>query len=279
MASGVNTTFRQLGLVTGIAGLGAVFQHQVRTHVAELLTGTPGAPVIKPFGNAVAAGGTQAFIKHSPVNGRGPLFHAAEVSFRAGFHDILLLGGAAALVGAVFGLILVRSRDLVAAGPPQAGPEPPTPLAAPTRRRVSTAAAEAAVVLIALGLAFVAGLAGWAVGHVGRATSARTVTVFTSSGPATTGATTTGTTPASGGNPAAGKSVFASAGCAGCHTLKAAGATGTVGPNLDQKKPALALVLDRVTHGKGAMPSFGSQLTAQQIKDVAAFVVQSTSGG
>src|SRR5581483_8462900 len=40
------------------------------------------------------------------------------------------------------------------------------------------------------------------------------------------------------GNPQAGKAVFESAGCKGCHTLKAAGATGTVGPNLDQLKPA-----------------------------------------
>jgi mono/diheme cytochrome c family protein len=43
-------------------------------------------------------------------------------------------------------------------------------------------------------------------------------------------------------------------------------------------KPPLSLVLERVTHGKGAMPSFGQQLSRQQIKDVAAFVVASTSG-
>jgi mono/diheme cytochrome c family protein len=83
------------------------------------------------------------------------------------------------------------------------------------------------------------------------------------------------------GNPTAGKAVFTgSAGCAGCHTLKDAGAKGTVGPNLDQKKPPLSLVVDRVTHGKGVMPAFGDsgQLTKQQIADVAAYVVQATSG-
>ena len=53
------------------------------------------------------------------------------------------------------------------------------------------------------------------------------------------------------GDPAAGKQVFATAGCKSCHTLKDAGATGTVGPNLDQAKPPLALVVDRVTNGKG----------------------------
>ncbi|HVN60916.1 MAG TPA: c-type cytochrome [Gaiellaceae bacterium] len=80
------------------------------------------------------------------------------------------------------------------------------------------------------------------------------------------------------GDPVAGKKVFLSAGCGGCHTLKDAGTTGTVGPNLDEKKPPLQLVLTRVTYGKSPMPSFKGQLTEQQIADVAAYVVQATSG-
>jgi mono/diheme cytochrome c family protein len=70
--------------------------------------------------------------------------------------------------------------------------------------------------------------------------------------------------------------VFASAGCGGCHTLEAAGSTGAVGPNLDEAKPDVALVVDRVTHGAGAMPAFDSQLDEKQIQDVAAYVVAST---
>jgi mono/diheme cytochrome c family protein len=80
------------------------------------------------------------------------------------------------------------------------------------------------------------------------------------------------------GDPTAGKQVFESAGCKGCHTLKDAGATGTVGPNLDQAKPALSLVVSRVTLGKGGMPSFKGQLTTKQIADVAAYVVKATGG-
>ncbi len=80
------------------------------------------------------------------------------------------------------------------------------------------------------------------------------------------------------GDPVAGKTVFMSAGCGGCHTLKDAGTTGTVGPNLDEKKPPLAKALLRVTYGKSPMPSFKGQLTPQQIADVAAYVVQATSG-
>jgi mono/diheme cytochrome c family protein len=80
------------------------------------------------------------------------------------------------------------------------------------------------------------------------------------------------------GDPVAGKSVFESAGCTGCHTLKDAGASGTVGPNLDEAKPALSLVVDRVVNGAGAMPSFKGQLSDKKIADVAAYVVKATGG-
>ena len=80
------------------------------------------------------------------------------------------------------------------------------------------------------------------------------------------------------GDAAAGESVFASAGCGGCHVLEAAGTSGSVGPNLDESKPDAALVVDRVTNGSGVMPAFGDQLDEQQIQDVAAYVVASTQG-
>lgn len=80
------------------------------------------------------------------------------------------------------------------------------------------------------------------------------------------------------GNPVAGAKIFASAGCTGCHTLAAAHATGTVGPDLDQTHPTYRKATARVTLGRGTMPSFKSQLSTQQIADVAAYVVKSTGG-
>ena len=71
---------------------------------------------------------------------------------------------------------------------------------------------------------------------------------------------------------ASGAKVFASAGCGGCHTLEAAGSSGNVGPNLDDAKPDLALALNRVTNGSGAMPSFKGQLSDDQIDAVATYV-------
>ncbi|HTD34880.1 MAG TPA: cbb3-type cytochrome c oxidase subunit I [Candidatus Elarobacter sp.] len=122
------------------------------------------------------------------------------------------------------------------------------------------------VVLVALagGLALAGGSFGWAAGT--EATKAWAGSA--ASAPA-------------GANPAlaAGRSIFTSAGCSGCHTLAAAGAHGTVGPNLDQKKPNLALVIARVTNGGKVMPPFKSSLSATQIQEVAAFVVASEGNG
>jgi mono/diheme cytochrome c family protein len=80
------------------------------------------------------------------------------------------------------------------------------------------------------------------------------------------------------GDPVAGKKIFKTGPCAGCHTLADAGTTGNVGPNLDQAKPPLSLVVERVTKGAGAMPSFKGQFSDKQIADVAAYVVKATGG-
>jgi mono/diheme cytochrome c family protein len=106
-------------------------------------------------------------------------------------------------------------------------------------------------------------------------TPARTET-RSSSLPAKTTSTPAAATPAPAATLAAGKSVFASAGCASCHTLKAAGSSGTVGPNLDQLKPSVARVVKQVTNGGAIMPPFKDKLSPKQIQDVAAFVATST---
>jgi cytochrome c6 len=80
------------------------------------------------------------------------------------------------------------------------------------------------------------------------------------------------------GDAEAGAEVFANAGCGGCHTLDAAGATGTIAPSLDEAQPSFQEAVDVVTSGRGAMPAFGDQLSAEQIRDVARFVVDASGG-
>ncbi|HEY6112694.1 MAG TPA: cytochrome c [Gaiellaceae bacterium] len=75
------------------------------------------------------------------------------------------------------------------------------------------------------------------------------------------------------GSDPVGKEIFlGTAGCASCHTLADAGATGTIGPNLDATKPSVELAVERVTNGASPMPSFADTLSAEQIQEVATYV-------
>ncbi len=85
-------------------------------------------------------------------------------------------------------------------------------------------------------------------------------------------------TPAGGTNLAAGKVVFVTTGCGSCHVFKAGDGRGSIGPNLDASKISRATIIARVTSGKGTMPSYAGQLSAQQIQDVADFVFGSRTG-
>jgi hypothetical protein len=98
MASGINNTFRQVGIATGIAGLGAIFQDKITSE----LHGASGA-------KAVASGAVQQ-------GGR-----VARLAFVSGLNEILLVGAFVAFAGAVVAFALVRRSDLVASRPPQAG--------------------------------------------------------------------------------------------------------------------------------------------------------------
>ncbi|MDX6409265.1 MAG: quinohemoprotein ethanol dehydrogenase [Gaiellaceae bacterium] len=68
-----------------------------------------------------------------------------------------------------------------------------------------------------------------------------------------------------------GKQIFVTK-CGGCHTLKAAGTTGTQGPNLDLLKPPFNVAKNQVIKGGGIMPAFKGVLTDAQINAVAKYV-------
>jgi hypothetical protein len=115
MASGINNTFRQVGIATGIAALGAIFQNQVHTKVVGALGSLPNAGAIaRSFSNGQQA---QA-IAAAPAHLRPQLVEVAHSSFVAGFHDILLVGAIVALCGAALAAILIRPQDFVASGRP-----------------------------------------------------------------------------------------------------------------------------------------------------------------
>jgi EmrB/QacA subfamily drug resistance transporter len=106
MGSGINTTFRQVGIATGVAGLGAVFQSQVNSKLAEIL---PHAP--KGLAEVVSVGGSRAAVAVSPPGVRAEVAHAATVAFVSGLNEILLIAAVLSFLGAALGFALVRSRD------------------------------------------------------------------------------------------------------------------------------------------------------------------------
>ena len=68
------------------------------------------------------------------------------------------------------------------------------------------------------------------------------------------------------------------ANCSSCHTLSAAGSSGTIGPNLDQSTLDEAAVAEQIRNGGGGMPAFGDQLTDEQIDALATWLVENRGG-
>ena len=75
-----------------------------------------------------------------------------------------------------------------------------------------------------------------------------------------------------------GKQIFLGDGnCATCHSLEDAKSNGNIGPNLNEIKPDISRVLLAVTNGIGVMPAYQGQLSDEEIKAVAIYVVKSTN--
>jgi EmrB/QacA subfamily drug resistance transporter len=120
MASGINNTFRQAGIATGIAGLGAIFQHQVQSKVIDALAGTPAAGQSHSIAHAVSSGAASQAIDSAPPASREVIADAARSAFIGGMNDIFVVAAIIALVGAVLAAALVRQQDFAAQ--PQAAP-------------------------------------------------------------------------------------------------------------------------------------------------------------
>ena len=119
MASGANATFRQVGIATGIAGLGAIFADQIQQHTMAVLNATlAGRQVVRHGGAALGAAlqsgsvrEAAAAISYAPA--RATLLHAYRVGFSHTFNELMVIGAVISFVGAVFALVMVRQRDFV----------------------------------------------------------------------------------------------------------------------------------------------------------------------
>jgi len=119
MASGINSTFRQVGIATGIAGLGAIFQSRISS---ELALSVPQAP--DAAADAIASGAIDQAVAGAPPEFQAHALDAANAAFITALNELLLVGAAVAIVGGLLGLLLVRHRDFLGADGPgeDAGP-------------------------------------------------------------------------------------------------------------------------------------------------------------
>jgi EmrB/QacA subfamily drug resistance transporter len=116
MASGINSTLRQVGIATGIAVLGTIFAHQVADGIRAGLAGTPAAGQSDRIATAVTGGQTEAVIQAAPAGVRDQLAAVATSSFVDALNHITLIGACVAFVSGALCFVLIRQRDFVQQG-------------------------------------------------------------------------------------------------------------------------------------------------------------------
>ncbi|HEY2355492.1 MAG TPA: MFS transporter [Gaiellaceae bacterium] len=112
MASGINNTFRQVGIATGIAALGAIFQNEIASSLR-----TPGIQYVSTSGH----GSIVQAIASGQIPQSEPFATVAKAAFIHGMNSILLVAAFVLFAGAVLAFLLVREKDFVASGPAVAG--------------------------------------------------------------------------------------------------------------------------------------------------------------
>jgi EmrB/QacA subfamily drug resistance transporter len=119
MASGANNTFRQVGIATGIAILGAVFQSQIVSHTSNVLGGTAvGHAVLRHGGPQLVAAESAGEVRQAAARipqpgGRAELLHAYHVGFSTTLNHLTIIGAIIAFAGSVGGFLLVRQSDFI----------------------------------------------------------------------------------------------------------------------------------------------------------------------
>jgi EmrB/QacA subfamily drug resistance transporter len=122
MASGINSTLRQVGIATGVAALGTIFASSLRGVIGTKLRGTPLEPLAASLAHAIGGGDAGRVLAAVPARYRGLAALATRSAFVSGLDLILLIGAVVAFVAAGCSLVLVRERDFVV--PDGAGSQP-----------------------------------------------------------------------------------------------------------------------------------------------------------
>ena len=119
MASGVNSTSRQVGYAAGIAALGTLLANEVRNTVVSSLSHSPLAHASHRLADAISAGNAGQAMAHAPAAARAHLGEVALRAFTGSLNDLLLVAAIVSFVGALLAFVLIRQRDFVQVGAEQ----------------------------------------------------------------------------------------------------------------------------------------------------------------
>jgi len=111
MASGINSTFRQVGIATGIALLGTLFSNRLTSAVSSQVAGTPFASRGGAIAGALRNGAAKSLFGSVPPQQRGALAEVARGSFTTALNEILLVAALISFVSGVLAFLLIRTRD------------------------------------------------------------------------------------------------------------------------------------------------------------------------
>jgi EmrB/QacA subfamily drug resistance transporter len=126
MASGINDTFRQVGVAVGVAAWGAIFLGRGADKISTLAAGTPAAHGDHPrqLIEAASSGGLGSAVAGLPSGTRAVVVNAAREGFLSGLNTILVIGAVLAFAGAALALWLVREHEIERDQPELVAAEP-----------------------------------------------------------------------------------------------------------------------------------------------------------
>lgn len=116
MASGINSTFRQVGIATGIALLGTLFSSRLGSAVASLTARSRLASHAGVITTGLKDGNVSHLFKLVPPSQRSHLAVVLRASFASALDEILLVGALISLVAAALAFLLIRGKDFAVAG-------------------------------------------------------------------------------------------------------------------------------------------------------------------
>jgi hypothetical protein len=113
MASGINSTLRQVGIATGVAALGSILTSRIHASVLNQLSSGPLAGDSGHLATDISSGRVPSAIAATPPQLRPEVIRASETAFASALNDIMLVAAIVALAAAVLSFVLIRSRDFV----------------------------------------------------------------------------------------------------------------------------------------------------------------------